>query len=294
MEITLALGGGGAKGNAHIGVLRRLETEGFKIKSIAGTSIGGLIGILYAYGYTPTEIQKIFENIDQNRLYERDAQDGPALLGLKGTRQLLDQTVGEKTFADLRIPCAVTSVNLKNGSEVILAEGKLKEAVLATIAMPGIFPTQHINNWELVDGGVLNPVPVSVARMLSPNLPIVAVPLTEPLDAPIRGYSIPIPSMLPRAITERIARISLAQSLNVFLRSVDAGSRTVAYLRLQIDKPDVIIHPDVHHIDLLDEVIVADVAKLGEQAVEFALLELKQAVSWISQLKRKFSVNNAS
>lgn len=287
MEITLALGGGGAKGNAHIGVLRRLEKEGYQIKSIAGTSIGGLVGILYACGCTPDEIQNIFESVDQKNLYARDSQDGPALLGFKGVRQLLERTVTEKTFADLQIPCAVTTVDLRNGTEVILSEGKLKDAILATIAMPGIFPVQYINDWELIDGGVLNPVPVSVARTLSPDLPVVAVALTEPVDSPIRGYTIPIPSMFPKQIVERISRISLAQSLNIFLRSVDAGSRTVAYLRLQIDKPDVIIRPNVHHIDLLDEIVVKDVAELGEQAVEEVLSDLKHAVSWASRIKRK-------
>lgn len=287
MDITLALGGGGAKGNAHIGVLRRLEKEGYQIKSIAGTSIGGLVAILYASGCSPDEIQTLFESIDQKNLYARDVQDGPALLGFKGVRQLLNQVLEEKTFADLKIPCAVTAVDLKNGTEVILSEGNLRDAILATIALPGIFPVQYVNDWELIDGGVLNPVPVSVARMLSPDLPVIAIALTEPLDAPIRGYTIPIPSIFPRQIVERISRISLAQSLNIFLRSVDAGSRTVAYLRLQIDKPDVIIRPNVHHIDLLDEIIVNDVAQLGEQAVEEVLPDLKHAVSWVSKIKRK-------
>jgi hypothetical protein len=109
---------------------------------------------------------------------------------------------------------------------------------------------------------------------------------------PIRGYSLPIPSIFPRAIVERISRISLAQSLDVFLRSVDAASRAVAYLRLQVDKPDVIVRPNVHHIDLLDDVIVADIAKLGEEALEEVLPELKRAVSWGSRVKRKlFGVN---
>jgi NTE family protein len=291
MKITLALGGGGAKGNAHIGVLRRLEKEGYQIKSIAGTSIGGLVGILYASGCSPDEIQSLFESIDQKNLYARDAQDGPALLGFKGVRQILERTVGEKTFADLHIPCAVTAVDLKNGSEVTLSQGKLKDAILATIALPGIFPVQHIHDMELIDGGVLNPVPVSVARILSPHLPVIAVALTEPLNTPIRGYTIPIPSIFPKQIVERISRISLAQSLNVFLRSVDASSRAVAYLRLQIDKPDVIIRPNVHHIDLLDEIIVKDVAELGEQAVQEVLPDLKHAVSWVSKVKKKLFNN---
>ncbi|MBL8088761.1 MAG: patatin-like phospholipase family protein [Anaerolineales bacterium] len=289
MEIALALGGGGAKGNAHIGVLRRLEKEGYQIKSIAGTSFGGLVGILYAVGFSPDEIQSKFESLAQKSLFVRGAQDGPSLLGLHGVRSLLNEILGEKTFDDLRIPCAVTAVDLKNGTEVILSEGSLTQAILATIALPGIFPVQYVNDWSLIDGGVLNPVPVSVARMLSPDLPIVAVALTDPLDTPIRGYTIPVPSIFPRQIIERISRISLAQSLDVFLRSVDAGSRAVAYLRLQIDKPDVIVRPDVHHVEILDEVDVADLANRGEQALEEMLPEIKRVTSWMSRARRKIS-----
>lgn len=287
MDITLALGGGGAKGNSHIGVLRRLEQEGFKIRSIAGTSYGGIVAVLYASGCSPKEIQAIFESVDQSHLYARAPQDGPSLLGMAGVHLVLNRILGEKTFKDLRIPCAVTAVDIKSGREITLSEGKLKDAVLATIALPGIFPVQHMNGWELVDGGVLNPVPVSVARALSPNLPVVAVVLNDPMETPVRNYTIPVPSIFPRPLAERITRISLAQSLDVFLRSVDVSSRAVAHFRLALDKPDVLIRPNVHEIGLLDNVVIADVAQLGEQAVEDVLPQLKRIVSWSSRLSRK-------
>lgn len=287
MDITLALGGGGAKGNAHIGVLRRLEKEGYKIRSVAGTSYGGLVAVLYAVGYTPNEIQTIFESTDQTHLYGRAPQDGPSLLGMAGVRKLLDTVIGEKTFADTNIPCAVTAVDINSGREVFLAEGKLTDAILATIALPGIFPVQHLNGWELVDGGVLNPVPVTTARILSPGLPVVAVVLNDSMDIPVRGYSIPVPSIFPKSITDRIARISLAQSLDIFLRSVDVSSRALSHLRLELDKPAVIVRPNVQHISLLDQVVVADVAQLGEDALAEVLPQLKRAVSWHARLGRK-------
>lgn len=292
MDITLALGGGGAKGNAHIGVLRRLEKEGYKIRSVAGTSYGGLVAVLYALGYSPNEIQAIFESTDQTHLYGRAPQDGPSLLGMAGVRKLLDKVIGGKTFADTNIPCAVTAVDINSGGEVILSDGKLMDAVLATIALPGIFPVQYVNGWSLVDGGVLNPVPVTVARFLSPDLPVVAVVLNDPMDKPVRGYSIPVPGILPKTIAERLARISLAQSLDIFLRSVDVSSRAVSHLRLELDKPEVIVRPNVHHISLLDQVVVADVAQLGEDALVEVLPQLKRAVSWQSRLGRKIFGTN--
>ncbi len=287
MDITLALGGGGAKGNAHIGVLRRLEKEGYKIRSVAGTSFGGMVGVFYALGNPPAMIQKIFEEVDQRHLYGRDPEDGPSLLGFAGVRKMLERVLGDKTFDDLHIPCAVSTVDIINGSEVTLAEGRLMNAVLATIALPGIFPAQYLDDWELVDGGVLNPVPVSVARELSPDLPVVAVTLNGELGVPVHRYSIPVPGILPKPIVERIARISLAQSLDVFLRSVDVSSRAVANFRLQLDKPDVIIRPRVQHLSILDQVVIADVAQLGEDALEEALPQLKRAVSWHARMGRK-------
>ncbi|MFN8382926.1 MAG: patatin-like phospholipase family protein [Anaerolineales bacterium] len=287
MDITLALGGGGAKGNSHIGVLRRLEKEGYRIRSVAGTSFGGLVGILYAVGNSPLEIQTAFEGIDQKQLYGRASQDGPSLLGMDGVRRLLDQMLGEKTFDDLRIPCAVTAVDINAGSEVIISSGFLRDAVLATIALPGIFPVQRINDLELVDGGVLNPVPVTVARILSPDLPVVAVVLNDPMDKPVRPYTVPIPSIFPRQIAERITRISLAQSLDIFLRSVDVSSRALSYYRLELEKPEVIVRPAVHEFGLLDKVVVADLAQLGEDALEEVLPQLKRAVSWQARLGKK-------
>ena len=291
MEITLALGGGGAKGNSHIGVIRRLEKEGYIIRSVAGTSFGGIVAIFYAAGYSPDEIQKIFEDVDQGRLYGRDPEDGPSLLGISGVRKLLNHVVGGKTFDDLRIPCAVTAVDVKSGDEVIISKGTLVDALLSTTALPGIFPVQRMNGWELVDGGVLNPVPVSVARMLSPNLPVVAVILNDPMDKPVPTYTIPMPQILPRSIVERISRMNFAQSLDIFLRAVDVSSRAVAHFRLELDKPDVLIRPAVHHINLLDKVVVADVAMLGEQATEEMLPQIKRSVSWPVRIsKRIFGV----
>ncbi|MFN8411379.1 MAG: patatin-like phospholipase family protein [Anaerolineales bacterium] len=288
MEITVALGGGGAKGNSHIGVLRKLEREGYIIRSIAGTSFGGLVAILYASGRTPDEIEEIFSTVDQSNLYGRDQSDGPSLLGLSGVRKLMNSLVGNKTFADLRIPCAVTAVDTKSGNEIIVSEGNLSDGIYATIALPGIFPSHPLNGWELMDGGVLNPVPVTVARMLSPDLPIVAVVLNDPLDKPVPTYNLPVPSIIPKPIVDQINRMNIAQAYDTFMRAVDLSSRAVAHYRLQVDAPDVIVRPDVHHIELLDKIDVHEVALLGETAIEQVLPELKRLTSWPNRIVRKW------
>lgn len=289
MDITVALGGGGAKGNAHIGVLRRLEKEGYKIRSIAGTSFGGLVAILYAVGLSPDEIEEIFASTDQTNLYGRDRNDGPALLGLAGVRKLMTNILGEKTFDDLRMPCAVTAVDVKSGNEIIITEGNLVDGVYSTIALPGLFPAHHLNDWELMDGGVLNPVPVTVARMLSPDLPIIAVVLNDPLDIPVKTYAFPFPASIPKQIVERIYKMNFAQAYDVFMRAVDLSSRAVAHYRLEVDAPDVIIRPEVHHIELLDKVDVHEIAMLGEAAFDVALPDIKRVTSWTSRMKRKLA-----
>lgn len=292
MEITLALGGGGAKGNAHIGVLRRLEEEGFKIRAVAGTSFGGIVAVMYAAGYTPDEIEGNFARVDQARLYGRSLEENSSLMGLAGVRKWLDEVLPGRTFADLKIPCAVTAVDLNCGCEVILDDGPVKDALLATIAVPGIFPSYPWQEWVLVDGGVLDPIPVSVARSLIPSLPVVAVSLHAPMGEPARSMGVPVPSGIPKPILDRLAHIRYAQAFDVFLRSVDVGNRAVAEYRLAVDKPDVVIRPVVSDIELLEQVDVREVARRGDVAVEAVLPELKQMVSWSSRLRRSLFGGN--
>lgn len=286
MDISLALGGGGAKGNAHIGVLRRLEKEGFTIRAVAGTSFGGIVAVMYAAGYTPDEIENNFAEVDQEHLYGRLPDEKPSLLGLAGLRKWLDEILPVRTFAELKIPCAVTAVDLNGGCEVLLEDGPVKDALLATVAVPGIFPAHPWHEWELVDGGVLNPVPVSVARSLAPSLPVVAVALQTPMGEPAHSLGMPVPSGLPKPIIDRLSHFRYAQAFDIFLRSVDIGNRAIAEYRLEVDKPDVVIRPDVSDIELLEQVDVREVARRGEEAVEAALPELKQMASWTYRLRR--------
>lgn len=288
MDISLALGGGGAKGNAHIGVIRRLELEGYKIRAVAGMSFGAIVGLMYAAGFTPNEMQENFAQIDQANLFRRDAQDGPSILGLAMVRVWLDETFGDRTFESLNIPAAVTAVDAVSGNEVVISEGAIRDAILGAIALPGIFPAHEVNGWELIDGGVLNPVPVSVARMLAPDLPVVAVVLNDPLDKPLPAYMIPMPRLMPKAIAERIQRMNFAHTYDMFMRAVDLNARAMAHYRLQVDAPDVIIRPHVQHIDLLSPVDVDEIAKLGEEATERALPELARATSWMQRVGRSW------
>jgi NTE family protein len=291
MDITLALGGGGAKGNSHIGVIRRLEKEGFKIKAVAGTSFGGIVSVFYALGYSPDEIESMFAALDQDQLYGHAPDEGPSLLGLAGVTKWFESVIGDRTFDDLVIPCILTAGDLRSGREILLSKGSLVDALLATIAIPGIFPARRIGDLELVDGGTLDPVPVAPARSLAPGLPVVAVVLTVPLGLPAQSWNIPLPDYLPHRIVERIGRLRYAQALDVFMRSIDIVDRAVTEYRLEVDKPGVIIRPQVTDIDILERVDVHQVARKGEEAVEAVLPELKKLYTWQYRLRRALGVS---
>lgn len=287
MNISIALGGGGSKGNSHIGVLRVLEKEGFRVRAIAGTSFGGMVACFYAAGHSPDEIEEIFVAVDQSRLYDRLADESPSFLGLGRVHQWLTHHLGELTFEELKIPCAVTAVDLQTSQEIVLKSGSVHDAILSTIAVPGIFPAFRMNEWELLDGGVLNPVPVALARSLAPGWPVVAVPLHAPLGHPPRSISMPLSSALPAPLVSRLSGLRIARAFDIFMRSIDIGNRQVTELRLQLEKPEVIIRPEVGDVGLLDQVDVHEIALRGEEATRAALPELKRAASWTNRLRRQ-------
>jgi len=285
-EITLALGGGGVKGNAHVGVLRVLEREGFLIRAIAGTSAGGLVGSLYAFGYTPDEIQRRVGSIDRDLMFARQPADCPSWLGTLGVHQMFEDALGDCTFEDLRMPFGVTAVDLNTAEHIVLRSGRVLDAIMASMAVPGIFPGVDLGGRTLVDGGVLDPVPVGVARALAPGLPVVAVVLSPPVDEwggpqqPLLLSSLPF-------LSKYITRFRFSQALNIFMRSIDIGGALLTELLLEVEKPDVVIRPNVRHIGMLDDVDVASVVSLGERAAQNALPDLQRAVGWPARLMRR-------
>ncbi len=285
MDISLALGGGGAKGNSHIGVLRQLEKHGYRVRAIAGTSFGGVVGAVYAAGYSIDELEDNFSHVDQRHLYGRRAQDNASLYGFAGVEQWLIDTLGDRTFADLKIPFAVTAVDLNSSREVILCEGRVRDAILATIALPTIFTPYCVDNMELVDGGVFDPVPVAVARSLAPHLPIVAVALGDPAGEADRLSPLHLP--FPEPIAHQLTRLRITKAFGMLLRTLDVSDRMLTDLRLKIDRPDVIVRPKVADVGLLDVVDVHEVAKRGEAALEAVLPELERVTSWPKRLHRR-------
>lgn len=289
MDISIALGGGGSRGYAHIGVLRGLESAGFHIRAISGASAGGIVAVAYAAGYTPDEMEATFARLDQSKIFARSPNEGPGILGLSKAAMLFEELFGDRTFSDLRIACAVVAVDLKGGREIVLSQGRLVDAILATIAVPGVFPPRQYGDIQLVDGAVLDPVPVSVARSLAPGLPVVAVNLAIMNEATSGFISLPLPVQVPPMLAERLTRTRVAKAFNIFLQSVDVSSRNMAELRLREDHPEVVIRPNVDGIGLLDKVDIHQIIQKGEEATMVALPELRKAVAWPNRLRRYLS-----
>jgi NTE family protein len=182
---------------------------------------------------------------------------------------------------------------LKSGQEVLLSKGRVVDAMLATIAMPGIFPVRHIDGLELVDGGTLDPVPVAPARMLAPRLPVVAVVLTMPMGVPPQTWRLPFQRYwVGRVVSRVLSKMRYDSVWDIFSRSLDITSRAVTQYRLEMDRPEIIIRPQVYDIDTLDVVDVHEVAKRGEEAAEAALPQLRSLFTWPNRWRRSFGVYN--
>jgi NTE family protein len=205
-KIGLALGGGGARGLAHIGVLKVLQEVGIPIFALSGTSMGGVIAAAFAVGYSPEQLYEEAMRATQLRQLVRLVDPTPARHGLmEGNRvkAYLRKLIGkDKTFADIQLPLAICAVDINSAEEVILSEGELLPALFATISVPGIFSPAKIGERLLVDGGVLNNVPADLVQGLGAEF-VIAVDvwsnlglnalddqenITQPFPFPVPGF----------------------------------------------------------------------------------------------------------
>lgn len=178
-RVALALGGGAARGCAHIGVLRGLEELGISVDAIAGTSMGAMIGGIYAAGHLE-ELESYFLEMDWRRLLHFFDVVFPhsGLIDGKHILEFLEPYVGELDVGDLEIPFLAVTTDLETGQEVLLDEGNLATAIRSSISVPGLLTPIRREGRLLVDGGLVDPVPVGPARRLS-NAPLVAVELNR-------------------------------------------------------------------------------------------------------------------
>ncbi|MCD5322571.1 MULTISPECIES: patatin-like phospholipase family protein [Pontibacillus] len=169
--IGLALGSGGARGFAHLGVLKALHDAGIQVDLIAGSSMGALVGSLYCAGQDMDQLYKLARTFKRKYYLDFTVPKMGFIQG-KRIKEYISLFTHRKNIEDLKIPFAVIATDLKTGEKVIFKEGNTANAVRASISIPGIFVPEKIGDRLLVDGGVVDRVPISVAREMGADIVI--------------------------------------------------------------------------------------------------------------------------
>lgn len=176
--VGLALSSGGARGFAHVGVIKVLEENNIPIDYIAGTSMGSIVAAYYAIFGSVDGLEKFGHNLKKKDLLKFLDFNNPKKSIIKGkkVKKWLDDTFGDKKFKDTKIPLRIAATALEDGSQVIFEKGSIVQAVLASCSLPGFLPPLKYNGKHLVDGGLIDTTPVKLLNKWKPDL-IIAVDL---------------------------------------------------------------------------------------------------------------------
>lgn len=181
-KIALVLGGGGARGMAHIGVLKVFEEKGIPVDMIVGASVGAFVGGLYAAGVPVERLTHLAEEIGWGKLTNLSAPNiaelliVQKLLSTEKMERYIEKQIGKKTFGDLAVPFACVATDIQTGERILFREGDVATAVRASATIPGLFTPVSFRHRSLVDGGIADNLPVDVARLLGADI-VIAVSL---------------------------------------------------------------------------------------------------------------------
>ena len=258
-RIAVVLGAGAARGFAHIGVLKILESNGIPVHMIVGTSAGSFVGSLYAYGFNAFQLQKMALSIEKSDIIDMTIPDNGFIKGEKleeYVNSLLKNTPVEK----LKIPFYAVTTSLPDGQEVIFGKGNTGKAVRASCSIPGIFRPVRIGEKIYVDGGVVSPVAVDAARRYGADI-VIAVDISADRDT--------------RPPEDTIGTI--LQTVNIMYSKLSA---------IQTAKAEIVIKPKVGYIGS-DELEKRHEAIMeGEKAALAALPAIQGIISRLRQEKR--------
>jgi len=277
--IALALGGGAARGWAHIGVLRALDEGGIEISMIAGTSIGALVGGCYLAGKLDA-LEEFARSLTRRRMFGLlDFQFGGNGLfgGWRLTKRLRDQIDG-MTFADLPKPFVCVSAEIATGHEIWMSSGSLITAMRASYALPGVFEPVVSNGRVLVDGALVNPVPVSVCRAHEQPL-VVAVNLHYDLFG--RAAVIKHNAAEAEEGRDEDAPAPSAKELKlgitgVMVEAFNIIQDRISRARLAGDPPDLALQPKIGHMGLTEFHRADEAIRLGYEETKERLPELRR------------------
>jgi NTE family protein len=248
LKVALVLGGGGARGFAHVGVIKVLEAQGIVPDIIVGTSVGSAVGALYAYGYNGFQLQEFSIPMREGTVIDWSWPNRGIFTG-QSLEEFINRMVKQSPLEKLPRTFAVVATDLKTGEEIIFRTGNTGMGVRASCAVPGLFQPTVINGRSYVDGGLVKPVPVSEARLLGADF-VIAVDISNKPE---------------NNLTE--------STTDVLMQTFDIMSQTIN--RYELPKADVVIRPVTKNIDQgsLDDRHAAILE--GEKAATAAMAEIK-------------------
>ena len=296
IRLGLALGGGAAFGLAHIGVIKVMERENIPIDMVSGTSMGSLVGALWASGIDSRGLEEIFLEYNNNRgkTYGLLMDLYPHKMSIaKGNkiRRFLTKHIGEKTFQDVRFPFRVVACNLTKRKEVVFSSGKIVDAVMASIAIPGVFAPTISAGDLIIDGGMLEPVPVGTLVKAGINK-IIAVNVLPSSEDISRSYEFnrrrqeeernKASSGNPWDRFSYYTRMAFYKTffpnvLDIIVNSMQMMEYAIAESDCQ--KADVLISPVAEGVDWFDFFKVEALIKKGEEDAQKALPAIKKVLS---------------
>jgi NTE family protein len=311
-RLGLALGAGGARGLAHIGVLEGLAAAGIEVDAIAGTSSGALVGAVWATGQLEVFTRDLRATTDLSDLVRYLDPVWPREGLLSGARAMeyLHSLIGDWKIEDLPIPYAAVAVDLVSGEEVWLRSGRLLDAVRASISLPGIFVPARLDTRVLVDGAIRNPVPVSALEPLRVDVRVAVNLHSQPVrELEPRSRR---PSMVSRvgAVFENgLARLRGREvtpeaepepeaagpnMLEVITASMSVLEHEIAKHRLAREPVDVVLTPDMRGIRAWEFHKVDMAVSAGRAELDAKLPELRARLRPRTGLRRYFSLGSSS
>ncbi len=266
--VGLALSSGGARGIAHIGVLRVLEEEGIPIDLLAGASAGSLFGALYAAGLSLDEITdfalSLKDKVDlKGRLWDFNLPPRSGLIRGQRTLDYLDKTLGHKTFSDLKVPLYIVAADVISGEEIIFDSGSVAEAVRASISVIGVFSPAFVRGRYLIDGAAANPVPTGTLAQKGADI-IIASNAISGLEEQARRQ---------REKKEE----SPPNFLGVVMNMMGIMEREI--IKTKMMPVDVVINPKVGIYGLMEFDKAKELIRLGEEAAQEEIGRVKELIS---------------
>ncbi len=265
-KLGLALGGGGARGYAHIGVMRVLEREGLRPDVIAGTSMGGLVGAFIAAGLNSSQVEAVVSDVLLYRLL--DINPLKDLLRSDELEKILKKHL-PATFAELERPFCVTATDLVRGKLLYISDGDLYRALRCTIAFPGAIDPMWVGDQLLADGGILNQVPVDAARFLG-AINIVAVDVTA------LGQLDVSPRESRNWWEHWLGRDRDLTGIRAMYRAIEIMQARISDVRLALVKTDLMLEPDLPGMTLFGFHRSKDAIAAGERVTETNLEKLRE------------------